>query len=437
VTAPKIPAFAMDEELKRKLLFTLLAVLVYRIGAHITAPGVNPAALVNYINNSGASGFFNLYDTLGGGLYRATIFALGIMPYISASIIFQLAGGLVPSISKMQKEEEGRKKLTQWTRYVTIFIAFSQAYTFTLFTQGIPGAMANEGFSGRLTMVFTLTAGAVFVMWLGEQITERGIGNGMSLLIAVSIMERLWPSGFQLASSIKTHVVSVAGAVLLVVAAIAAIAAVVAMTIAARRIPIQIPRKVMGRGRIREGQKTFIPIRLITAGVMPIVFAQTIIIVPGTLANFTKNAVLTDIAGIFQPGGWPYNLVFGIMVLLFSYFYTSIIFNAVDLAENLKKQGGFIPGVKPGAATADYIDAVLARVTLPGALFLAAIAILPIIIATKVGFQAVFGGTSVLIVVGVLLDTIAQVEQHRTLRKYDSFMKTGRVKFRGRQQRYI
>ena len=436
MTAPKLPDFGIDEELKRKLLFTLLAVLVYRIGAHITAPGVDPAALVAFIQNSGAAGFFNLYDTLGGGLYRATIFALGIMPYISASIIFQLAGGLVPSISKMQKEEEGRKKLTQWTRYMTIFIAFSQAYTFTLFTQGIPGAMA-PGFSARLTMVFTLTAGAVFVMWLGEQITERGIGNGMSLLIAVSIMERLWPAGFQLYGSIKNHVVSLAGAVLLIAVAVAAIASVVAMTIAARRIPIQIPRKVMGRGRIREGQKTFIPIRLITAGVMPIVFAQTIIIVPGTLANFTKNPLLTDIAGIFKPGGWPYNIVFGVMVLLFSYFYTSIIFNSVDLAENLKKQGGFIPGVKPGAATADYIDAVLSRVTLPGAIFLAAIAILPIWISAKVGFQAVFGGTSVLIVVGVLLDTIAQVEQHRTLRKYDSFMKTGRVKFRGRQQRYI
>jgi len=436
VTAPKVPALAIDDELKRKLTFTLLAVLIYRIGAHIVAPGVDPGALQAYINNSGAAGFFNLYDTLGGGLYRATIFALGIMPYISASIIFQLAGGLVPTVSKMQKDEEGRKRLTQWTRYATIFIAFSQAYTFTLFTQGIPGAM-DPGFSARVTMVFTLTAGAIFVMWLGEQITERGIGNGMSLLIAVSIIERLWPASFQLAGSIKTGAVSTGGAVLLVIVAVGAIAAVVAMTIAARRIPIQIPRKVMGRGRIREGQKTFIPIRLITAGVMPIVFAQTIIIVPGTLANFTKNPLLTDIAGIFQPGGWPYNLTFAVMVLLFSYFYTSIIFNSVDLSENLKKQGGFIPGVKPGAATADYIDAVLARVTLPGALFLAAIAILPIIISAKVGFQAVFGGTSVLIVVGVLLDTIAQVEQHRTLRKYDSFMKTGRVKFRGRQQRFI
>jgi len=216
------------------------------------------------------------------------------------------------------------------------------------------------------------------------------------------------------------------------------IACVVAMTIAARRIPIQIPRKVMGRGRIREGQKTFIPIRLITAGVMPIIFAQTIIIVPGTIASFTKNPVLTDIASFFQPGDLPYDLTFAVLILLFSYFYTSIIFNSVDLAENLKKQGGFIPGVKPGASTADYIDGVLARITLPGGLFLAGIALLPILVSKSMGIpNQGFGGTSVLIVVGVLLDTIAQIEQHRTLRKYDGFMKTGRVKFRGRQQRYI
>ena len=300
-----------------------------------------------FIQNSGAQGFFQLYDTLGGGLNRATIFALGIMPYISASIIFQLAGG-VASIGKMQKDEEGRKKLTQWTRYMTIFIALSQAYTFTLFTESIPGAMIHPGFASRLTMVFTLTAGAIFVMWLGEQITERGIGNGMSLLITLSILERLWPAAINMIRSVKDHVISGGGALLLVVLAIGAIAAVVAMTIAARRIPIQIPRKVMGRGRIREGQKTFIPIRLITAGVMPIIFAQTIIIVPGTLANFTKNPVLTDIAATFAPGTFWYSLTFGIMVVLFSYFYTSIIFNSVDLAENLKKQGGFIPGVKPG-----------------------------------------------------------------------------------------
>jgi len=426
----------MDEELKRKLLFTLLALVIYRIGAHIAAPGVNVTALADFIRNSAAAGFFGLYDALGGGLSRATIFALGIMPYISASIIFQLAGGVAPSIGKMQKDEEGKKKITQWTRYLTVFISLSQAYTFALFTESIPGAVPTPGFWSRLIMVVTLTTGAIFVMWLGEQITERGIGNGMSLLITFSILERLWPGSLHLIQFVRGNVVSPLGALLFLGVLVGVVAAVVAMTIAARRIPIQIPRKVMGRGRVREGTKTFIPIRLITAGVMPIIFAQTIIIVPGTLATFTKNPILTEIASFFNPGNLPYDLTFALLILVFSYFYTSIIFNSVDLAENLKKQGAFIPGVKPGASTADYIDQVLARVTLPGGLFLAFIALVPILVSKSVGVSQ-FGGTSVLIVVGVLLDTIAQVEQHRTLRKYDGFMKTGRVKFRGRQQRYM
>jgi preprotein translocase subunit SecY len=437
MTAPRVPGLGIDEELKRKLLFTLLCILIYRVGAHITAPGVNVPALAAFIQNSAAAGFFGLYDTLGGGLSRATVFALGIMPYISASIIFQLAGGMVPTVSRMQRDEQGRKKLTQWTRYLAVFISLSQAYTFTLFTEGIPGAVPNAGLASRLIMVITLTSGAIFVMWLGEQITERGIGNGMSLLITVSILEGLWPGTFQLLNFLRDNVITVPGAVFLLSVLLASMAAVTGMTIAARRIPIQIPRKVMGRGRVREGQKTFIPIRLITAGVMPIIFAQTIIIVPGTLAQFTKNAFLIEISQIFTPGGLAYNLTFAGMVVLFSYFYTSIIFNSVDLAENLKKQGAFIPGVKPGAATADYIDSVLARVTLPGSLFLAVIALVPILVSQEVGFQAEFGGTSILIVVGVILDTMAQVEQHRMLRKYDSFMKSGRIKFRGRQQRYI
>jgi preprotein translocase subunit SecY len=437
VSAPRVPNLAIDEELKRKLLFTLLALVIYRVGAHIAAPGVNVAALADFIRNSAAAGFFGLYDALGGGLSRATVFALGIMPYISASIIFQLAGGVAPSIGKMQKDEEGKKKITQWTRYLTVFISLSQAYTFALFTESIPGAIPTPGFWSRLIMVVTLTTGAIFVMWLGEQITERGIGNGMSLLITFSILERLWPGTLQLLQFIRGGVVTPLGAVLFLAILVGVIAAVVAMTIAARRIPIQIPRKVMGRGRVREGTKTFIPIRLITAGVMPIIFAQTIIIVPGTLASFTNNPILTEIAGFFNPGDLPYNLTFAFLILTFSYFYTSIIFNSVDLAENLKKQGAFIPGVKPGASTADYIDQVLARVTLPGGLFLAFVALIPIVVSTWVGVPSQFGGTSVLIVVGVLLDTIAQVEQHRTLRKYDGFMKTGRVKFRGRQQRFM
>ena len=434
MTSPRVPALSIDPELKRKIWFTLLALLIYRVGAHIAAPGVNVAALSDYIANSAAGGFFQLYDTLGGGLSRATVFALGIMPYISASILFQLAGGVMPSIGKLQRDEEGKKKLTQWTRYTTVVISAGQAWTFALFTESIPGAIASPGLFSRLMMVVTLTTGAIFVMWLGEQITERGIGNGMSLLITFSILERLWPGTLTFLQFLQAQVISPLGAVAFVLVLVAVVAATTAMTIAARRIPIQIPRKVMGRGRVRESQKTFIPIRLLTASVMPIIFAQTIIIVPGTVASFAPSETLQSLADFFTPGELPYIIAFTVMILLFTYFYTSIIFNSVDLAENLKKQGGFIPGVKPGASTADYIDAVLGRVTLPGAIFLAVVALVPILITQQIGFQAAFGGTSVLIVVGTLLDTIAQVEQHRTLRKYDSLMKTGRVKFRGRQR---
>ncbi len=437
MTAATRPSFGMDPELQRKIGFTLLALVIYRVGAHIFAPGVNVQAVTDFIRNSAAAGFFGLYDTLGGGLSRATVFALGIMPYISASIIFQLAGGIVPSVGKMQKDEEGKKKLTQWTRYLTVGIALTQAYTFAVFTESIPGAVPNPTFWTRLAMVVVLTTGAVFVMWLGEQITERGIGNGMSLLITFSILDRLWPGLVQMAGFWKTGALSLGKIVLFGAILLGAVTAVTAMQLAARRIPVQIPRKVMGRGRMTQGQKTFIPIRLITAGVMPIVFAQTIIIVPGTIASFSGTPWARSIADFFSPGELPYDLTFAVLILLFSYFYTSIIFNSVDLAENLKKQGGFIPGVKPGASTADYIDNVLARVTLPGALFLAAIALVPVTLTKNLGFQQQFGGTSVLIVVGVLLDTIAQIQQHLTLRKYDSFMKAGRIKFRGRQQRFM
>ncbi len=428
---------AMDPELKKKLLFTLLVLVLYRIGAHIAAPGVNVQALSDFIRNSAAAGFFGLYDMLGGGLSRATVFALGIMPFISASIIFQLAGGVVPTVGKMQKDEEGRRKLTQWTRYTTVFIALSQSYTYALFTESIPGAVANAGVGSRFVMVVTLTTGAILVMWLGEQITENGIGNGASLLITFSILQALWPGTLQLIGFVSEGIVSLAAATVYVAVLVGAIAAVTAMTIAARRIPIQIPRKVMGRGRIQEGRKSFIPIRMLTANVMPIIFAQTLIIVPGTLASFSRSEMLTEVANFFVPGSVPYAILFAVMIVLFTYFYTSIIFNSVDLAENLKKQGGFIPGVKPGAATADYIDGVLGRITLPGALFLAAIALVPIFVTDRLGIQSQFGGTSVLIVVGVLLDTIARIEQHRQLRQYDGFMRSGRVKFRGRQNRFM
>src|SRR5690349_5739387 len=322
VTAPNV-SLGIDGELRRKLLFTGLALLVYRIGAHIAAPGVNVQALSDFINNSAAKGFFGLYDTLGGGLSRATIFALGIMPYISASIIFQLMGGLVGSVAKLQREEDGRKKITQWTRYATIGIALAQSYTFALFVeQQIPGAVSNPGPGFLATMVLVLTTGAIFVMWLGEQITERGIGNGMSLLITFSILDRLWPALIQLVQYVQTRTVSALGVVVFGVIIVAVVALTVAMTMASRRIPIQVPRKVMGRGRIQEGKKTFIPVRLLTASVMPIIFAQTIIIVPGTLATFfPDHELLRSVSSFFTPGDWPYMLSFTILTVVFSYFY--------------------------------------------------------------------------------------------------------------------
>jgi preprotein translocase subunit SecY len=436
MTAPTVPGLNIDEELKKKILFTLLIIFIYRVGAHIASPTVDVAVLQQQIAQTAAGTLFQLYDALGGGLSRATILALGIMPYISASIVFQLGAGVVPSLGKMQKDEEGRKRITQWTRYLTVVIALAQAYTFALFVEGL-GAVSNPGLTSRLLMVVILTAGAIFVMWMGEQITERGIGNGMSLLITVSILQGLWPGALAMISYVRDDIISFPAALLFLAVLVAMIAAVVAMTLSARRIPIQIPRKVMGRGRIREGQKTFIPVRLITAGVMPIIFAQTVIIVPSTIATFTRSEFLIGINNFLAQGTWAYNMLFALLIVVFSYFYTSIIFNSVDLSENLKKQGAFIPGVKPGSATADYIDGVLGRITLPGSLFLAVVAIVPIVVATMLGMPGfVFGGTSILIVVGVILDTIAQIEQHRTLRKYDGFMKSGRVKFRGRQSKF-
>ncbi|MDQ3698256.1 MAG: preprotein translocase subunit SecY [Gemmatimonadota bacterium] len=422
-------------ELKQKILFTLLALLLYRIGAHITAPGIDVRALTAFFETQGAGqGLLGLYDLfVGGGLSRATLFALGIMPYISASIIFQLAGAVVPTVEKMQKEEEGRKRVNQWTRYLTVLIALVQAWGFALFTESLEGAVRNPGIGFRLEMALFLTTGAIFVMWLGEQITERGIGNGASLLIFFSIVERMWPSVFQTFSFLTTGAISPLSLLGLGVLMVVVVAATVMMTVAARKVPIQIPQRTMARGRMREAARNFIPLRLNSANVMPIIFAQSLIVVPGTLVQFTGIDALQPIADALQPGTWLYYLLSAVLIMFFTYFYTSIIFNPIDIAENLKKQGGFIPGVKPGARTAEYIDFVVTRITLPGATFLTLIALLPIFIADLINVPFAFGGTSLLIVVGVGLDTIQQLQQHLLLRKYDGFMKKGRVRFRGRQ----
>ncbi len=423
-------------ELKEKVLFTLFILLIYRTGAHITVPGLDVNALRLAFGNL-QNTFLGIYDMfVGGGLSRATILALGIMPYISASIMFQLLAAVFPTIEKLQKEgEDGRKKLTQWTRYTTVVLSAAQAYGYAIFLQSIPGAVTTPGFGFIFTTVIVLTVGSIFVMWLGEQITDRGIGNGMSLLIFFSIIETFPAAVGRTWESFTLGEIGAFSLVALVVTVIAITAGVVAMTMAARKIPVQIPRKVVGRGRIREGQKSFVPLRVNSAGVMPIIFAQSFIVVPGTAAAFMDLGPLSTLAEIFQPQTWTYYITYGLLILFFTYFYTAIIFNPVDLAENLKKQGAFIPGVKPGARTAEYIDRVLTRVTLPGSIYLALIALVPFWIFDIFSIQTFFfGGTSLLIVVGVGLDTVQQAQQLLLLRHYDGFMKKGRVKMRGRQR---
>ncbi len=439
--ANPVPTLFRIPELKSKILFTLLILLIYRIGANIVAPGVDTATLQEMTGQLFEGTALGIYDMfVGGGLSRATVFALGIMPYISASIMFQLLAAVFPTVEKMQKEgEEGRKKLTQWTRYTTVALSAAQAYGYAFFLQGIPGAVPNPGLGFIFTLVLTLTTGAVFVMWLGEQITEHGIGNGMSLLIFFSIIES-FPAGVGMTiEQVTQGLLSPVALVVLVLMMLVVIAGTVAVTMAARQVPVQIPRKVMGRGRVREGQKSHVPLRVNAAGVMPIIFAQSIIIVPGTLATFSTVGWLSAVAGFFEYNTVPYYVAFTLLIIFFTYFYTAIIFNPVDLAENLKKQGAFIPGVKPGARTAEYIDRTLSRILFPGSIFLAMIAIIPFLILDAFGVPflgGVLGGTGLLIVVGVALNTVQQAQQHLLLRRYDGFMKKGRVKVRGRQ-RYI
>ena len=434
--ANPIPNLFRAPELKKKILFTLMIMFVYRIGSHITVPGVDLGAL-ELLSGQFSGTFLGVYDMfVGGGLSRATILALGIMPYISASIMFQLLAAVFPTVEKLQKEgEEGRKKLTQWTRYTTVLLCIIQAYAYGSFLQSLPDAVRDPGLGFSFTTVVVLTVGGVFVMWLGEQITERGVGNGMSLMIFFSIIQGFPQAMARTWESVSIGEIGLIEVIALLGVVVGITAGVVAMTMASRKIPVQIPRKVVGRGRIREGQKSFIPLRINSAGVMPIIFAQSFIVVPGTIAAFSSIPFIADLADIFQPGNWAYYVTYAALIIFFTYFYTAIIFNPVDLAENLKKQGAFIPGVKPGARTAEYIDRILTRVTLPGSTYLAFIALVPFLIFDIFGIQNfAFGGTSLLIVVGVGLDTVQQAQQHLLLRHYDGFMKKGRVKMRGRQR---
>ena len=431
-------------DLKRRILFTAAILIAYRIGGHVPVPGVNATALVDFFKQN-ASGLMGLYDLFAGGAFsRATVFALGIMPYISASIIIQLLGAVVPYFQKLQKEgEQGRKKITQLTRYGTVAIAALQAFGVSIFLESLnnSGGMSelivpNPGFAFRMITMLGLTAGTVLIMWFGELITERGIGNGISLIIFIGIVARFPNSIFgeiqQVIAGNRTILVEIVLWLLFVFT----VASTVLLTQGMRKIPVQYAKRVVGR-KIYGGQSTHIPLRVNTAGVMPIIFAQSILFIPQTIVQFFPNSdFMQSMNTLFSYDSSFYWLLYGIMIVFFTYFYTAIAFNPVDVADNMKKYGGFIPGVRPGKKTSDFIDHILTRITLPGSIFLAIIAILPSFVAklTNVGydFASFFGGTSLLIVVGVALDTLQQVESHLLMRHYDGFLKSGKIRGRRR-----
>ena len=426
------------QELRERLLFTAALLVVVRIGSHVTLPGVDAGLLADTIRRSSEGTLFGLYDLFVGGAFsNAAVFALGIMPYISASIVIQLLGAVVPYFQKLQKEgEDGRKKITQYTRYGTVLISMLQSSGVvvklinTTTPQGPIVPLEVQGLGFALSTVITLTAGTVFMMWLGEQITERGIGNGISLIIFIGIVAR-FPiavmSEFRIGANLIVELVLVALMGLVV-------AGVVLVTQGTRRIPVQYAKRVVGR-KVYGGVTQYIPLRVNTAGVMPIIFAQAIMFVPQIFFSFfPESELINDLnTNWFNYTSWTYSLIYGLMIVFFTYFYTAIAFNPKDVADNMKRQGGFIPGIRPGTHTADFIDNILTKITLPGSIFLAAIAILPtmmIKLGVTPNFASFFGGTSLLIVVGVALDTLQQVESHLLMRHYDGFMKSGKLRSR-------
>ena len=423
-------------ELRQRVLFTLMILVVYRVGGHIPTPGIDTKALAQFFATAGST-LFGLYDLfVGGAFYKATIFALGIMPYISASIILQLLGTVVPFLQRLQKEgEEGRRKITQYTRYGTVGIAALQALGTAVFLESIsagPGmpVVPHPGLGFKLLTVLTFTSGTIFIMWLGEQITGRGIGNGISLIIFIGIIARFPQSVFDEIRELAAGRRGLFVEVFLVALMVGAVMAIIMVTRAQRRIPVQYPKRVVGR-KVYGGQATHIPLSVNTAGVIPIIFAQSIMFAPQTLVSFFPRAEwLQSFSAYFNPGSILYSIVYGMVIVFFAFFYTAIVFNPVDLADNMKKYGGYIPGIRPGKRTSEYIDRVLTRITLPGAIFFAVIAVLPYLLISRFNVQYYFGGTSILIVVGVALDTLQQVESHLVMRHYDGFMKRGRIRGR-------
>ncbi|MBO0767283.1 MAG: preprotein translocase subunit SecY [Solirubrobacterales bacterium] len=414
------------KEIRNKLLFTAALLALYRLGSYLPAPGINAHAAQAIQSQLGSSGIFGLMNTLnGGGLSRIAVFSLGIMPFITSSIIFQLLQVVVPSLEQLRKEPTGQEKLTQYQRYLTVGLAFAQSvgYVFlfrSLEKQAGTTLIADFNLAKVLLIALTLTAGTILLMWFGELITQRGIGNGISLMIFASIVSRI-PSGIQSWWNSDNATFKV----MMPFLAVLIVAAIVYVTEGKRRIPIQYARRQVGQ-RMVSGQQTFMPLRVNMAGVIPVIFAATVMTIPPTVGSMigkNKRGFGTDLSNFFAPNGWHYVLGECILIILFTYFYTAVTFNPVEQSDDLRKAGGFIPGVRPGRPTAEFLDRILARLTLPGALFLAAVAALPALLISSTGASFAFGGTSILIVIGVALDTIRQLEAQLQMRNYEGFLK--------------
>lgn len=428
-------------ELRQRILYTLVLLFIVRLGSHLTIPGVDAVLLTESMKNQSTDNLFGLYDMfVGGAFHNAAIFALGIMPYISASIILQLMGAVVPYFQKLQQEgEEGRKKITQLTRYGTVLISALQAWGVTvrllnIQVQGMPIVPAQiHGIGWVISTIIILTSGTMFMMWMGEQITEKGIGNGISLIIFIGIIARFPFAILDEYRLIMAGQRSIIIEIIIFAFMFFIIAGVVLVTQGTRKIPVQYAKRVVGR-KVYGGVTQYIPLRVNTAGVMPIIFAQSIMFIPSTvLSFFPDNEFLQSISSLFVYSSPVYSAIYALMIIFFTYFYTAIALNPKDVADNMKKQGGFIPGIRPGKQTSEFIDNILTKITLPGSIFLAIIAILPAFVSiwgVSGSFAQFFGGTSLLIIVGVALDTLQQIESHLLMRHYDGFMKSGKIKGR-------
>ena len=432
-------AFGRASELKKRIWFTLGALIIYRVGTYIPVPGVDAAVMGEMLQQHGG-GILGMFDMFSGGaLGRMTVFALNIMPYISASIIIQLMSAAIPTLETLKKEgESGRKKLNQYTRYLTVVIALFQSYGIAIGLESIRGnmgpAVISPGPFFIVSCVVTLVGGTMFLMWLGEQITARGVGNGQSLIIFTGIVANLPHALANLLELGRTGALSPVFIILFMVIAVAVIAFVVFMERAQRRIAIQYPKRQVG-SRMFGGDSTHMPLKVNTSGVIPPIFASSILLVPATIAGFAQNSGqgwLATIAGYLAHGQPLYMAAYAGLIIFFAYFYTAVVFNPEETADNLKKYGGFIPGIRPGRATADYFDHILSRITTLGAIYLCIVCLLPEILISRYGVPFYFGGTSLMIIVSVTMDTVTQIQSHLLAHQYEGLIRKAKVKGRGR-----